>query len=58
MKKAHTASWGWGFHIDLDGNLRDVFPTPVSKKEKSASVKARPKRYVKKKLAASLAAAR
>lgn len=56
MKKLNTAHWGWGFYIDLDGNLRDVFPKPVA--EKSASVKARPKRHVKKKLSGSLATAR
>lgn len=58
MKKLNTAHWGWGFYIDLDGNLRDVFPKPVAEKEKSASVKARPKRHVKKKLSGSLAIAR
>lgn len=48
MKKTSGQHWGWGFHIDLDGNLRDVFPP--AKKEKDAPKTARLKWHVKKKV--------
>lgn len=57
MKNIQLDRWGWGFHIDLDGNLRDVFPTPKAPRERTAPKAVHPKWHVKKRLKKSLAAA-
>lgn len=57
MKISRSNHWGWGFRIDLDGNLRDTFPKPEKENEKAAP-KARPKWHVKKRLRKALAGAR
>lgn len=57
MKDVHLDHWGWGFHIDLNGNLRDVFPVPKARSEQTAPKAVRPKWHVKKRLKKPLMAA-
>ncbi len=32
-KKLKKQFWGWGVHVDADGNLHDVFPVAHSERD-------------------------
>ncbi|MDD3336060.1 MAG: hypothetical protein PHI98_11160 [Eubacteriales bacterium] len=55
-----THQWGWGFHVDLSGNLRDTFPAPEAHAEekRETTPKAHTKWHVKRKWHKTLATAR
>ena len=50
--------WGWGFHIDKNGNLRDAFPQKAEETPENAYVKKPAKWHVKKRMKKALAGAR
>lgn len=60
MFSSKANHWGWGFHIDLNGNLRDAFPqrSKTTEQPESAYVKKPAKWHVKKRGKKALAGAR
>lgn len=45
-RKLNKQYWGWGLHVDKDGNPHDVFPVAHNEPEPTEKKKSRVERYV------------